>query len=166
MKKGIAISTLSLLLSSGFVSVSAKDNGNNTVKTVYNVKQTVMLGGGPSPSAAWTKKKSYYQNFTHAQLNSLNKMYSNTVNSSSYARKKYIYDISCFVASAAFGKVSGIAGLASSALFTFSSTYFSLIQKTANVVNQAYYKGGTRALYVTQYYRPASGETIVCLSWY
>lgn len=166
-KKCTSILTLSLILSGSLISgVSAKSNDAVVPNNNSDINITSRIGGGSSPSASLKKRRSYYKNFTHAQLNTLNKKYSSSVNSSSYARRKYMYDISCFVGSAIIGSTSNIAGLASGALFTFSDSYFSLIQKTANTVNQAYYKGGTQALYITEYYRPANGETVICLSWY
>ncbi|EJO5349561.1 hypothetical protein NRP93_003743 [Clostridium botulinum] len=166
-KKYTSILTLSLILSGSLLNgVSAKNNNAIKPNNTLDKNVTSRIGGGPSPSGSLQKRRSYYKNFTHSQLSKLNRMYNNTVTSSSYARRKYMYDISCFVGSAILGSVSKIAGFGSSTMFMFCNSYFSLIQKTANTVNQAYYKGGTRALYVTEYYRPANGEKVICLSWY
>lgn len=173
VKKSISILALSLLLSGAmFSGVSAKDN---SVATTDSIKKgpVLKLGGGDSPSAGWTKGTSQYQNFNRSQLSKLNQMYNSTVMSSSYNRGKYIYNASLYIAGILTGSLAGtvgtIAGAGTSYLGTFCDSYYSLIQDTANTVNQAYYRcsaNGTEALYVTRYYRPASGESILVLSWY
>lgn len=187
VKKSISILTLSALLSTGAASsVFAKDNSSANTNPKQNTVTTnsalapsspyiVLIGGGPSDSAVWEVRNACYVNLTHDQLDRLNYLYSNIVNSSSYNNQKKAYDVSCLIAGIVMGTVPGakwgisyglIAGAGTSAMATFCTNYFSVIQTAANTVNQAYYRGGTQALYVKEYVRPASGETMYAVSWY
>ncbi|WPC39660.1 hypothetical protein [Clostridium sp. JS66] len=165
-KKLMSSLAVGLLLSGTiFSSVSAKGNTAAVPNSTQN-SDIYKIGGGPSPSAAWTKDSSWYRNFSRDQLSELNYLYNDVINSSDYNRAKNLYSASTVLA----GLVGGVAGsLTISGSTTFCDNYFSLVQNSANTVNQAYYQCstyGTKALYVTKYYRPATGEIMFCLSWY
>lgn len=163
VKKTISILSLTALLSGATLSsVSAK--GNDAVKPNSTQNNDIYrIGGGPSPSATWTKKSSWYANFSNDQLSELNRLYNDVVTSDKYNKGKNLYNAASVLA----GIVGGTAvSLTISGTITFSDNYWSLVQTAANTVNQAYNKGGWQALYVTEYYRPATGETMYSVSWY
>ncbi len=163
IKKTILALTLTLLLSgTTFSNVSAKgDDVAKPISTPTDIQQRI--SGGPSDSAAWTKRGSWYTNFSHDDISTLNYLYNDVVTGSGYNRGKNLYSAASVLA----GIVGGTAiSLSISGTTTFSDNYWSLVQNAANTVNQAYYRGGTQALYVTEYYRPATGQTMYSVTWY
>ncbi|CAB1249451.1 hypothetical protein ACFHWD_20215 [Clostridium sp. MT-14] len=153
LKKALSLLLLTTVFSvTTFSSVSASSIVNSE-----SAKFVPMLGGGPSPSAAWTYRTSYYHTFTHNQLRTLNNKYQSTIRSSTYVAGQYAYNVSVV----ALGFMGKSGAVAASYISLFGQTYFSKIQSSANVIASAYGKGGSVRLKVIEYYRPASGEKMI-----
>lgn len=121
------------------------------------------IGGGPSPSGAWTHKKTTPKTFSASQLKTLSSKYQATINSGDYKRGQAAYNASV-IALGFMGlkyKAVDISALGSAAISTFGKTYHSEIQRSANVLAAAAAKGKSVTLKVEEYYRPANGATVL-----
>lgn len=117
------------------------------------------LGGGPSPSAAWTYKRSYRHTFTASQLDRLSSKYQGIINSKGYQRGQKAYTASLMILGY-MGKGNTAANIANG-LSWFGKTYHGEIQRSANVLANAASKNKSVTLRVKEYVRPASGEKMV-----
>lgn len=138
------------------MSLIKEDVQGETIK-IYD--QETRLGGGPSPSAAWTYNKSYSRTFSHSQLLKLSGKYQGVMNSSGYKRGKIAYDASVI----ALGYMGlGVGGsVASTVISSFGKTYHSEIQRSANIISNAASKKKSVTLKVKEYIRPATGAKLV-----
>lgn len=132
--------------------------GDMQADTIKKCDPSARLGGGPSPSAAWTYSKSYKKTLTASQLNTLSAKYQSTIKSNTYVAGDYAYKISV----TALGIWGGKTGTVTSALIgIFGKTYHSEIQRSANVLAAAASKKKSVTLNVKEYIRPASGQKMI-----
>lgn len=117
------------------------------------------LGGGPSPSAAWTYKRSYRHTFKAYQLDNLSSKYQGIMNSSNYKMGKKAYDAS--ITALGYMGAKGGGALAANILSWFGKTYHSEIQRSANVLASAASKNKSVTLRIKEYVRPASREKMI-----
>lgn len=175
VKKAISVFTMALILSATTIgSVSAKSANPATTTSIKGGTMTPNLGGGPSPDATWSILSQHYVNFTHDQLATMDQKYVEIMSSDSYTRDNGIYTFGILAAGVIGAEVIGgepliyRLGMAYESWYfpTLVSTYMSRVRNSATTVRQAYFKGGTQALYVTEIYRPLDNATLVTLSWY
>lgn len=117
------------------------------------------VGGGPSPSAAWTYKKSYRNTFSSSELDDLSKQYQGIINSKGYNRGQKAYNAS-LIALGYMGRKNSGANVANK-LAWFGKTYHSEIQRSSNVLANAASKNKSVNLGVKEYVRPTSGQTMI-----
>lgn len=136
------------------MSLIQEDNQGETIK---EYDQETRLGGGPSPSAAWTYKRSYSKSFSASTIRKMSGYYQSAIKSDKYKAGKFAYDCSLAVLG-----VSGVGGtITSTYLGLFGSTYHSEIQRSANVLASAASKNKGVTLKVKEYIRPASGQKMI-----
>lgn len=167
MKKGIKSKFVALTLATcsiiniALTSIHADEissNLENIPTEVTDKEIETYLGGGPSPSAAWTYSKSYTKTYTSKQLNELSSQYQGNISSSSYNAGKFAYNVS-LVALGFIGKKVG--PITSATITLFGQTYHSEIQRSANVLAAAASKDTSVTLKVKEYIRPATGSTMI-----
>ena len=121
------------------------------------------LGGGPSPSAAWTYKNSGSDFFTSDEIHSLSGKMQGVIGSSSYQAGQMAYNAS--VAAVGFmgwNKVTqSLFSISSAGWGLFGSSYFSMIQSSANRLSAAASTKRGQTLNYKVYYRPANNEHIL-----
>lgn len=119
------------------------------------------LGGGDSPSAAWTYKSSFTKTYTHEQLRKINNNLQGVLSSDRYTAGYYAYNTSIVLLGVSNVPVRIVTA---AAITLFGQSYFSTIQASANAVARAYGAGGSQKLKVKIYERPASGEQMYMIS--
>lgn len=155
----VGISMITPILNTVHANEVTELNNNTQVDLVKEYDEETRLGGGPSPSAAWTYNRSYSHTFTASQLNNLSAKYQGIMNSSDYTRGKKAYDASV-TALGYMGK--GITGsVVANVLSLFGKTYHSEIQRSANVLATAASKKKSVTLKVKEYVRPANGAKMI-----
>lgn len=116
------------------------------------------LGGGPSPSAAWTYQSTTTKTFTNSQLKELNTKLQAAVKAGK--KTQTAYNAAVFMVS-----LMGWPGTSLSAYLTFCvDTQPGVIQNSANTVATALSKGGSVKIKVKKYIRPANGEVLCVYS--
>lgn len=153
------VTVITPMLNMVYANEVSEVNNNAQVDLVREYDKETKLGGGPSPSAAWTYNKSYSRTFSHSQLLKLSGKYQGVMNSSGYKRGKIAYDASVI----ALGYMGlGVGGsVASTVLSSFGNTYHSEIQRSANIISNAASKKKSVTLKVKEYIRPATGAKLV-----
>lgn len=155
----VGVSMITPVLNTVHANEVTELSNNTQVDLVKEYDKEIRLGGGPSPSAAWTYKRSYRHTFTASQLNNLSAKYQGIMSSSDYTRGKKAYDAS-ITALGYMGK--GITGsVVANILSLFGKTYHSEIQRSANVLATAASKKKSVTLRVKEYVRPANGAKMI-----
>lgn len=155
----VGVSMITPVLNTVHANEVTELSNNTQADLVKEYDKEIRLGGGPSPSAAWTYKRSYSHTFTASQLNNLSAKYQGIMSSSDYTRGKKAYDAS-ITALGYMGK--GITGsVVANILSLFGKTYHSEIQRSANVLATAASKKKSVTLRVKEYVRPANGAKMI-----
>lgn len=155
----VGVSMITPILNTVHANEVNTEQNTQQVDTIKDYSMQPRLGGGPSPSAAWTYKRSYSHTFTASQLNNLSAKYQGIMSSSDYTRGKKAYDASV-TALGYMGK--GITGsVVANILSWFGKTYHSEIQRSANVLATAASKKKSVTLRVKEYVRPANGAKMI-----
>lgn len=137
------------------MSLIKEDVQGETIK-IYD--QETRLGGGPSPSAAWTYQTTTTKTFTNSQLKTLNTKLQAAVKAGK--KSQTAYNAATFMVG-----LMGWPGAGMSAYLTFCvQTQPGVIQDSANTVARALSKGGSVKLKVKKYIRPANGEVLCVYS--
>ena len=155
----VGVSMITPILNTVNANEITETSNNSQIDLVKEYDKESRLGGGPSPSAAWTYNKSYSRTFSHSQLLKLSGKYQGIMNSSGYKRGKIAYDASVI----ALGYMGlGVGGsVASTVISSFGKTYHSEIQRSANIISNAASKKKSVTLKVKEYIRPATGAKLV-----
>lgn len=121
------------------------------------------LGGGPSPSAAWTYKYSGAEYFTASEIDELSGEMQGVIGSSSYKRGQLAYNAS--VAAVGFmgwsNSTKVLFSVSAAGWSLFGSSYFSAIQSSANELARAGSLNKGQILTYKVYWRPANQEHIL-----
>ncbi len=135
------------------------EKNTQQVDTIRPFSFESRLGGGPSPSAAWTYRSSTRHTFTASQLDTLSAKYQGILSSNDYNRGRIAYNASV-TALGYMGK--GITGsVVANVISWFGQTYHSEIQRSANVLASAASKNTSVTLTVKEYVRPANGAKMI-----
>ncbi|WP_419727199.1 hypothetical protein [Terrisporobacter petrolearius] len=144
------------------------DEISNTKTQVESTNPTTedmiaYLGGGPSPSAAWTFKYSGSSYFTAYEIDKLSSKMQGVIGSSSYKRGQLAYTTS--VAAVGFmgwsKATKALFAVTSAGYSIFGSSYFTMIQSSANKLAKAASSNKSQTLKYKVYWRPANKEQIL-----
>ncbi len=154
----VVVSMITPILNTVSANEVTETSNNIQVDLVKEYDKESRLGGGPSPSAAWTYSRSYKKTLTESQLNMLSSKYQSTISSNIYKAGDYAYKVSV----AALGLWGGKPGAISSTYIgIFGKTHHSEIQRSANVIAKAASRKRSVTLNVKEYIRPASGQKMI-----
>ena len=154
----VGVSMITPILNTVHANEVNTEQNAQQVDTIKDYSMQPRLGGGPSPSAAWTYSRSYKKTLTASQLNMLSSKYQSTISSNTYKAGDYAYKVSV----AALGLWGGKPGtIASTYIGLFGKTYHSEIQRSANVIAKAASRKKSVTLNVKEYVRPASGQKMI-----
>lgn len=110
------------------------------------------LGGGPSPSAAWTYNSSTVKRFTTSQLQSLHNQAWEAHEAGRTSKAAYNFSLVIL-------GFAGFKGTTASSYISFLNTQFDLNQTTLNTLGRALASGNSSvAVEMKTWIRPASGE--------
>ena len=162
-KKVISLSLAALIvigsvpvISHADESITQNDNSQTIINQQYDSESR--LGGGPSPSAAWTYQYTTTKTFTNSQLKTLNTKLQAAVKAGK--KTQTAYNAVVFMVG-----LMGWKGASLSAYLTFCvDTQPNVIQNSANTVATALSKDGSVKLKVKKYIRPANGEVLCVYS--
>lgn len=154
----VGVSMITPILNTVHANEVNMDQSTQQIDTIKDYSIQPRLGGGPSPSAAWTYNRSYTRTLTASQLDRLSAKYQSNINSSTFAAGQYAYNVSL----TALGIWGGKPGTITSAIMgIFGKTYHSEIQRSANVIANAASKNKSMTLRVKEYIRPANGAKMI-----